>query len=362
MVEKDAGFKIPIIDHSICIECGACMRACHVITSVVERSVPISNYACWTINCIDRSNSSSGGAFSVLARKCISQGGVVFGATMNEDLQVKHISIDKEQDLILLQGSKYVQSYTGDIYKTVKKELLSGRKVLFSGTPCQVAALQTFLHKRYENLITCDLVCHGVPSQKAFDNFIDKIGIRDHTNNFNFRFTEGWGFRLSRQDTALSVSAYSKKKVIYPSKAYYLRAFTKGLMFSEACYNCQYSNIRRVSDFTLADYWGLGAKIPFQYTTKKGVSCLLVNSQQGLEYLKSCTDLELVQRPLEEAIEGNHNLSHCSTRPQGRNTYYTDALKLNRKELSSKYGINSSLRDYLRLIKQNLFILSGKLM
>lgn len=337
MVEAKDGFVIPEIDREKCVECGACMKACHRLNPTFEFQKPKHTYACWTKNIADRERSSSGGAFSVIAKRIISQGGIVYGASMCDNLQVKHIGIERNEDIVRLQGSKYLQSYLGDTYKNVRNELKIGRKVLFTGTPCQVAGLLTFLHKSYDNLYTCDVVCHGVPSQKAFDAYIEKIGLKGKCKDFSFRFTKGWGYQ---------------SKIISPKNAYYLRAFTKGLMFSEACYSCAYARPERVSDISLADYWGLGMMKPFNYPTHKGISCLLVNNEKALTLLDECEDLVFEERPLEEAIAGNHNLSHVSDRPNGRDTYYDDSLSMPINELSVKYGIKANIRDYFRLLKQ----------
>lgn len=347
MIESKDGFKIPSIDRNECVECGVCLKSCHRTTTFVEYKKPLKTLACWTKIKSDREKSSSGGAFSVLARKTLSEGGVVFGASMCEDLKVRHISIDDEKKIFLLQGSKYVQSFLGDVFIQTKRLLQNGRSVLFTGTPCQVGALLTYLKKKYDNLLTCDVVCHGVPSQKAFDIYIDKIGKRNKCNNFKFRFTKGWGFQLSSQ-------LGPKTSLVMPSKAYFLRAFTKGLMFSEACYSCVYARPERVSDFSLADYWGLGVKIPFNHPTKKGISLMLVNSEKGLAYIKNCRDLFFEERPFEEAVEGNYNLSHTSERPQGRDTYFEDSKVMDISILSKKYGISASFRDYLRMLKQKI--------
>ena len=352
MVSDESGFTVPQIDRNDCIECGACMKSCHKINPIQEYRLPQKTLACWTKRKQDRRNSSSGGAFSVLARKIISEGGIVFGATMTPELKVKHIGIEREEDIIRLQGSKYVQSDMGDCHKKVKNALGSGRKVLFSGTPCQIASIYSYFKKNPENLYTCDVVCHGVPSQKSFDSYIDRIGIRGKCRNFNFRFTEGWGFRLSKQTVAPSDCAASEKKLISPTKCYYLKAFTKGLMFDESCYSCPYAKSGRISDFTMADYWGIGVSSPFNHSTTGGISCLLVNTSKGESMLSDCSDLEYEERPLEEAIRGNHNLSHVSERPKGRDTYYRDSLTMPIPTLCKKYGIGPTFRDYLRIIKQ----------
>lgn len=357
MVDAGEGFCIPQINREDCSECGACMRACHRIEPSMQYYTPLHTLACWTKNDSDRKKSSSGGAFSVLARKVLDMGGVVFGATMDRNLQVKHISIDKVEDIYLLQGSKYVQSYLGDTYLNVRKHLKEGRQVLFTGTPCQVGGLLTFLRKKYDNLITCDMVCHGVPSQRAFNAFCERTHLSGTCDGIGFRFTEGWGFQLSRELVAPTKAGDSnstcvKRKPVCPSKAWYMRAFNKSLMFNEACYTCAYTTPQRVSDFTMADYWGLGTKTPFNHPTYRGVSMLLVNNKIAWGMLQNYSDLFYEERTLEEAIEGNHNLSHCSPRPAGRDTFIEDIQRMNHTELMKKYGIQASLRDYLRLLKQ----------
>lgn len=357
MVDAGEGFCIPQINREDCSECGACMRACHRLEPNMQYYTPLHTLACWTKKDDDRKNSSSGGAFSVLARKVLNMGGVVFGATMDKDLQVKHIGIDSDKDIPLLQGSKYVQSYLGDTFLDVRNHLKEGRLVLFTGTPCQVGGLHTFLRKKYDNLITCDMVCHGVPSQRAFNAFCEGTHLSGTCVGISFRFTEGWGFQLSRELVAPtkdgdSNSACVKRKPVCPSKAWYMRAFNKSLMFNEACYTCAYAIPQRVSDFTMADYWGLGLKTPFNHSTFRGVSMLLVNTERARKVLEDCPNLFYEERTLDEAIEGNHNLSHCSQRPTGRDTFIKDMECLGQKELIKKYGIQATLRDYLRLLKQ----------
>lgn len=344
------GFFVPEIDRGKCVECGTCLKSCHHISPSFCFQKPLKTYACWAKNIVDRARSSSGGAFSVIAREIINKGGVVYGACMCEDLKVRHIKISDPEEIIRLQGSKYVQSFLGDVYNKVKFDLKEGRVVLFSGTPCQVAGLYSFLHKKYDRLYTCDMVCHGVPSQSAFDIYIDKIGLKGKCKNFYFRFTKGWGYQLSALESLKTGEV--RKKLLSPSKAYYLRAFNKGLMFNEACYSCTYAKPERISDFTLADYWGLGKKIPFNHPTSKGISCLLINNEKALTFFNKCLGFEYEERPLGEAVEGNYNLSHVSDRPMGRESYYEDSKRLNIRDLSKKYSIGPDFRDYLRIIKQ----------
>lgn len=357
MVDAGEGFCIPQIDRNTCIECGMCMKVCHRISPKLDYQTPLKTLACWTKNIDDRKKSSSGGAFSVIARKVLSENGVVFGATMNANLQVIHSYIEKSEDLVKLQGSKYVQSYLGDTYKLVRNFLKHDRLVLFTGSPCQVGGLLTFLGKKYDNLITCDFICHGVPSQDAFDVFCEKTNIKGTCRSVSFRFTEGWGFQLARElEISNKISANNStrlvRKVISPRRAWYMRAFDKGLMFNEACYDCAYTTPQRVSDFTIADFWGLGVRAPFEHPTFRGVSMLLVNNYKSLCFINGSSDLIYEERTIEEAITGNYNLSHNSERPEGRDTFIQDMLKMDNNTLQNKYEIAASWRDYLRLLKQ----------
>lgn len=352
MVDALDGFRIPEIDYEKCTSCGLCIRSCHKLKpTAITFQIPLKTYACWTKNSSDRNNSSSGGAFSVLAHQILRNNGVVFGASMTPGLKVRHIAIESTDRLALLQGSKYVQSDLSDCFRDVRSFLNANRSVLFSGTPCQIAGLLQFLKKPYPNLYTCDVVCHGVPSQEAFDIYLHKIGLADKCSDFYFRFTEGWGFCLSYQKAGADNHS---KTVVSPKLCYYLKAFNKGLMFDEACYSCPYARPERVSDFTMGDYWGLGKSEPFHHPTRHGVSCLLVNNDKALSFLNQCQDLWREERPLQEAIEGNHNLSHPSLRPQGRDSYYEDSISMPIDKLCAKYGIGANIRDYLRQIKQRL--------
>lgn len=357
MEDAGEGFCVPIIDKAKCVKCGVCISSCHQLSNTLKRSTPMKTLACWTRIDSDRSKSSSGGAFSVLARKVLSEGGVVYGVIMDSDLKVRHTFIEDVNDLHLMQGSKYVQSYLGDTYCQIRNHLKNGRLVLFTGTPCQVGGLLTFLRKRYNNLITCDMVCHGVPSQRAFDAFCERNNLRKKCDGISFRFTEGWGFQLAcelkapTKDGAFNLKQIVRKP-ISPRKAWYMRAFNRSLMFNEACYKCLYTHPERVSDFTMADYWGLGQKQPFTYPTYRGVSMLLVNTERANEILGGLTDLFYEERELSEAIEGNYNLSHNSIRPKNRDTFVKDLLNEDVKDIVGNYGLQASVRDYLRLLKQ----------
>lgn len=351
-VEGKDGFLLPIIEDSFCIKCGLCVKSCHQLNPILKKR-PLLCYAAWSKEDQIRRSSSSGGAFSEIARYICNRGGVVVGAVMDRDLKVHHSFAESMDQIAPMRGSKYVQSDLNGVFAQIKHILNEGRLVLFTGTPCQVAGLYSFLKKDYENLLTCDLVCHGVPSQKSFDNYCSKINLNlADTAEFRFRYTEGWGFQMGVHP--YSESAHVRWRNISPRKSYYLRAFTRGLMFNEACYSCHYATIERVGDITMADYWGIGANKPFTHSTKNGVSLLLVNSEKARCVLNECKMLYIEERPLNEAVQGNYNLCHSSIRPKKRDTYISDASFMSINELSGKYGIHPTWRDYLRPLKRLL--------
>lgn len=337
------GFFRPLIDDVKCVKCGLCLKSCHILNLTRKPNLPINTFAAWTNIDEIRAKSSSGGVFSELAMRILDLGGVVVGASYQENLKVKHIIIDKHKDIELLRGSKYVQSeITSDLYSNIRSILKQDKMVLFSGTPCQVSALYSFLKKDYSNLLTVDLVCHGTPSQLAFDIYLNKIKITPRPGDtFSFRYTQGWGFSLSY-----------KGKSISQWKSFYLKAFNKNLMFNESCYSCRYSSSKRVGDITIGDFWGIGTTIPFLHSTQKGISLLQVNTEKGGAFVDELNSLTMVKRPLQEALNGNHNLNVASFRPVGRNAFYDDLNQLHPNKLILKYKLYPSIRDYLRPIKR----------
>ena len=347
--KSNDGFYIPIINSEKCVDCGLCVKSCHILTPRREKKQPFHTYAGWNRNLSVRKDSSSGGVFSCIATYCISQGGVVYGATMDENLQIKHIRVDSIEDLAKLRGSKYVQSNLSGVYKSIKEDLKKETKVLFIGSPCQVAGLYAFLKRDYNNLLTIDFVCHGVPSQETFNKYLKKIHVnKENTKEVIFRYKKGWGMQMSR------VLKNGDQHIIPPNQSFYLKAFLKGMIFSEACYNCHYSVSMRVGDITIGDFWEIGKKIPFNADTRDGISLLLCNTEVGDSVLKECKDLQLIERTLQEAIEGNPNLHSASVRPCGNADFSRDLDTLSSKEIILKYGLHPNWKDYLRPYKRKL--------
>ena len=321
MTTDAEGFLTPNVDNSKCVECKLCEKACPVISPLQDKGFMNPRaYAVWSEP--DRKVSSSGGAFSAFARYVLQQGGVVFGTAFDEELHCKHIEIQDIDGLAPLRGSKYVQSEIGDTFAQVRNHLRADRKVLFCGTPCQVAGLKNFLRKPYPNLLTLDLICHGVPSDAVFQGYLKKISSRfaADVEGYEFRNRDGWG-------KTPSVSVCGKFRRIYGVDALYMEAFNASATFRKCCYQCPYSNIPRIGDCTLGDFWGIGRYgNPFKHDTMKGVSLVLANTEQGKAAIHQLADCYIEERTLEEALIENHNLKKASFPNQNRESIIKDFL------------------------------------
>lgn len=325
MVNDAEGFLYPEIDASKCIECGCCEKVCPLTNEVTNNNETTpQSYAFWSDS--DRIHSSSGGAFSAFARIVLNNGGMVYGAAYDENLKLRHIGISSIDDLRQLRGSKYVQSEIGNIYNEIKQLLRTGKEVLFCGTPCQVAGLKSFLkNKEYNGLLTLDLVCHGVPSNSIFQNYLAKLRNTKYKNldGFEFRRRNGWGF-------APSVSIEGKLHPIYGTDNLYMCAFEKSALFRNCCYECKFATFPRQGDCTIADFWGIGRHgIPFRHNVMKGVSLILINNEKGRKYLQSTKNCFIEERSLEEALIENWNIKHPSIKPQQREAIISAFLDRN---------------------------------
>ena len=307
MHEDAEGFFYPKVNSSVCVECGLCENVCPVLHAVGKGETEPKTYAMWSYP--DREHSSSGGAFSAFARYVLKREGLVYGAVYDENLSLHHIAIENMDELDAVRGSKYIQSKIGQTFADAQKALKEKRWVLFCGTPCQIAGLRAFLRKDYDTLLTIDLICHGVPSEKIFHAYLRKLNNRLgyaenalRIENYEFRHREGWGIAPS-----FSIGGNSHR--LYGIEALYMEAFNASTIFRKCCYSCPYSNIPRVGDVTIGDFWGIGRYgVPFKQDIMKGVSLVLVNTKYGEDVLAVLEDCYIEQRTLKEAIIENHNL------------------------------------------------------
>lgn len=306
------GHLYPEIDSSVCIDCRLCEKICPA-NNPIEVNQPLIAYAGCDKNIAEYQSSTSGGAASALSRFIIRQGGVVYGCAMQKGLNVHHIRITNEDELFLLKGSKYVQSKMEHTYQEAFNDLKSGKKVLFIGTPCQVAAMKKIAGKWSSQLYTVDLICHGVPSLDYLQKYAkEKVG--DISNVIaSFRSSDGMYLLL-----LLLLLPNGDVKELYSSnlwqeryKDIYFNSFMDGFTYRPSCYSCPYANRSRVSDITIGDFWGLGMEEIFSYSHPYGCSVLLPLTVKGHELLRGIQDeFNLYQRNVDEAIKGNSQLRH----------------------------------------------------
>lgn len=329
-IERDKeGFERPVIHQEICVNCGLCKDVCP-INSKPKSNKPIKVFSGWSNDESIRLNSSSGGAFVEIAKAILADGGVVFGCALNEAFQAEHIYVESIEDLRkLLTGSKYVQSHIGNSYRAAYSFLREGRKVLFSGTPCQIAGLKKYLRKEYSNLYTVDLICHGVPSPLIYNDYIDYMKRVYDMKITDIKFRRKKYSWIFFNMAIEGVNNKTNDKFSYIGKYYqdpYIRGFLRDYFLRPSCHQCQFTSVNRYTDFTIADWWGYkrqkGEKRDFE---RKGVSLLLLNTEASLTLLQSLKqNMKLRERTLEEAMKTNISLSRPFPPSKQRAAFWED--------------------------------------
>ena len=276
MQENEEGFLAPVIDESKCTNCGLCVKSCPSLNVQYNNTDKPECYAAMADDEI-RMKSSSGGIFTLLAEYILDKGGYVCGAAFDDNWDVHHIIVDNKEDLAKLRGSKYVQSNTEDCYKQIKKLLDDDKYVLFSGCPCQVAGLYSFLGKNYEKLYTMDLICHGSPSRKVWRRYLQENFDVDNIKNVSFRDKSVFGWATTMNIYFKNnIEAYHKTA----NKDPYFRGFVPCMILNEHCGICKYSKLPRQGDISLGDWWGID-KFKKGLNDGKGTSQILINSNKG---------------------------------------------------------------------------------
>lgn len=332
---KEFDFRYPRIDEETCINCGLCEKVCP-IDKELKAPTAQKAYAAVHKESSVLEKSTSGGAFTALADTIFSQGGVVYGAAMLNDMQVEHIRTENRSAFAELRSSKYLQSDTGTTYQMVEQDLKQGRVVLYSGTPCQIDGLKCFLRKEYENLYTVDIVCHGVGSQAYFDKYMEFAKERyGKIKALRFRSKEyaGW----SCGGVVVVGTSNSEKKIPYRDfDNYYYSYFLSGDIYRKCCYSCKYANTKRVGDFSLGDYWGVEAlNLPLQ--TENGCSLLLVNNDRAKKLLETVVDLDKVETTIEQATHCNKQLNEPSRLPESRQKRIEEYVSMNGQQIQKVY-------------------------
>ena len=329
------GFLRPVVGES-CILCRKCEATCPMLHLPVPGPAPAQAHAVWNSDEAERLKSSSGGFFSLLARHVLEQGGAVFGAVLDETMTARHVCARSEEELAPMRGSKYVQSDLGDSFRQVKELLDNGTPVLFSGVPCQVDGFKRYLGKSYDNLLTCDLVCHGVPSPAVFRAWLDGLEAARGAKVTGVRFKDkshGWSHPWLTV-TFADGSVYTEDF----NRTGYGRGFGMQLFLRPACALCKYTSTSRPADFTLADYWGLDPKLELPVERDKGVSMVLVNSARGqVVYDSLAGQFGQTDRPLEEAVTGNPRLKSPLKANPKRGAFFAAFAALPFQEVEKRF-------------------------
>ena len=340
------GFRYPKVNSLTCVNCDLCKSVCPALNGA-EYDTLAETYAVKSNDEKVRFESSSGGAFSQIAKYILNNGGIVFGAAFDDDWTVHHIAVDSEGDLRLLRTSKYTQSRMHGIYRQVKKKLKEGYKVLFTGTPCQVNALKLFLKEDYDNLTLVDFICHGVPSETVWKKYTDFISAGKTIQNINFRDKpESW----SRYSVTVGFDDESKYSCTFNSDPY-MKLFLSDYILRPACYNCPSKTPNRSSDITLADLWG-AREIKDNIDDDKGLSMVILNTDKGKRVFESVSDSVTAEKiDYSKAIAHNPSAVHSVGIPKNRDKVLNDIFRIDNPDfahIARKYDYSNKFTNKIK--------------
>ncbi len=329
------GFLYPKVDYDACINCNQCIEACPIINKKIVDNDPLA-YACMNKNEEIRLESSSGGIFTLVAEHVIDKGGVIFGACFDNRFELEHNYVKTKEELSKLRGSKYLQSKLGNSYNEVKEFLDLGQIVLFTGTPCQIAGLKSFLGDEiYDNLVTIDIICHGVPSPEVWRKYVEFREKKSNSQAQRIAFrqkNEGW--------KRYSVSFSFKNNTEYfkiLSEDLYMKAFLKDVCLRPSCYDCEFKTLNRQSDITLADFWGIENVLP-EMDDDKGTSLIFVNSEIGQDIFNSISiNMIFKEVNINEAAKYNSAAIKSVPKNPNRDNFFNYLDNLEFDELVKRY-------------------------
>ena len=314
MTEDDEGFFYPTVNSDFCVKCDLCETVCPE-----NKSIPVSEnsvvFACYRSDFKKRLQSQSGGIFAVLAEYFLDCNGVVFGAKFNEDWSVGHTFVENRTDLQGLLGSKYIQSKIDNSYIDAKRFLENGRKVLFSGTPCQIQGLKKFLHKDYSNLITVDLICHGVPSNAIWHEYL--------TEFLGSNKLKKYIQKDKSYNNSISFHLENEEKIVqkYDDNVF-IKGFNKNLYLRPSCYDCSFKGVERCSDITIGDFWGIEQHYP-EFADQFGISAVIIHTNAGKEmFNKVRDDIKTIKASAEVLISNNPCLISSSVYNEKREEFF----------------------------------------
>lgn len=318
--QNEEGYVYPKIDTKKCIDCNLCRKACPINIEHQKTDFKKQYYAIKNKDKKVQQKSTSGGAFSVLAKAILKEKGIVYGCEM-KDNKAHHIRVTSTTELEKIRGSKYIQSSIVDILSKVERDLEKGKKVLFSGTPCQIGAIKAFLKKEQQNLITVSVVCHGVLNDKILNKYIAELeeNHNDKITNFIFRTKEnGW------TKSSIKYEFNGKEKVSKFIDDPLMTLYLKDKLLRESCYKCKYKGDNNNADIILGDYWGIEVTMP-EFHDENGVSSLIINSEKGMKFLNKINFFDNVlykEGTLESMVKYNPQIEKPVGRPMERNVIF----------------------------------------
>ena len=347
-MQADAmGFKYPVVDSSKCVNCGLCEKVC-AFNPDYDKSLNLPEPLAYGVRHKDMNEvatSRSGAAFIAISDWVLEHGGVVYGAGYTDHFRVVHKRATTKEARNEFKGSKYVQSDMNDVFRQVKADLKAGLKVLFSGTPCQVAGLASFVGKKLrENLYLVDIVCHGVPAPNIWRDYLAYVEKKHNDTAIAVDFRDKTEFGWAAHGESISFVEGKKCFTLYS----YL--FSQNIMFRPSCKNCYYTNLQRPADITIADFWGWENTGNEINKDNKGLSLVFRNNDRGVEVLKRVLNsLTLFPVHLKDCMQPN--LKHPTVMHNNSGIFETDYLKFGFKYIATKYG-NVGLSYRIKRLRQ----------
>lgn len=335
MVSDREGFLYPKIDEQKCIDCGLCRKTCPSINGIYNHDEKPKVYAAWANDRL-RKKSSSGGMFTLYAEAVLESGGVVCGAAFNDDFKVEHVIIDSKDKLEALRGSKYVQSNAKDVYKRLEKLLKDNRQAVFCGCPCQVAGLNSFLGKEYDNLLTIDLLCAGATSPGLFEKYKEQVHGGKEITDISFRDKKRYGWIASMTVKYKKGKAYRRAR----NNDIFYDYFLKNIASRPFCTTCKFSKLPRQGDITLGDFWNI-AKYKKELDDGLGTSVMTINSDKGQRVFEKVRNKMILceEVPFEFLLERRQPFQRHKT-PNPKRTQFLELTNTYSIERAHDYAMN----------------------